>query len=204
MEKPIQSTYEPKPIPGKQVTYKLVLPPKTHYKSYHYQKVFRAMYGYTQNVTKSNGHRYQYYRKGILTDSPIVRIGKCVIVLQEKEIQPLKTFFESGKNPGHTWWKKQPFKMVHVINDYNVTEFQVIRAIEEWVRDYTIQATNAETGSLAKIVMNQSDKPVDIHGVKEIKNMIQLFGSNEWFSQYYYRSPFLVEFVSHAKAYLNR
>jgi len=71
--------------------------------AYFYQRFFRAIYGYTQVVVKSNGRRYVYYRRGVLTDYPYIKAGKTTVIVPDTAFQPLLRFLKTGKNPAHSF-----------------------------------------------------------------------------------------------------
>ena len=99
-----------------------------------YQKLFRALYGYTQNVTKSTGKTYRYFRKGILSDIPYLRPGKNCVIIPPKCFAMLDTFFKSGKNPSHYWRTKGDWKAVFYMDEKNLEDAQVIDAINTQIK----------------------------------------------------------------------
>lgn len=77
--------------------------------SYDYQKFFRAIYGYQQNVTKiikGKKEVYKYKLKGILKEGTFEKIGKCKILVNEEQLENLINFFKTGENPVHDWKNK--------------------------------------------------------------------------------------------------
>lgn len=65
-------------VRGYFIQYRFILPDSIKHSSYTYQKLFRAIYGYTQAVHKGSGKNYQYHRQGILSNYPFIRPGKIV------------------------------------------------------------------------------------------------------------------------------
>ncbi len=118
---------------GHFIQYKFIIPESTKHSSYTYQKLFRALYGYTQNVTKSNGKTYKYHRRGILSDIAYIRPGKNCVIIPPKSFAPLDTFFKTGKNPTHYWKTKGNWKAVFYMDEKNLEESQVITALKELI-----------------------------------------------------------------------
>ncbi len=116
------------------IQYKFIVPEKTKHSSYTYQKLFRALYGYTQNVTKSNGKTYRYFRKGILSDIPYLRPGKNCVIIPPKSFGALDSFFKTGKNPSHYWRVKGDWKAVFYMDEKNLEDSQVIDALKEHIK----------------------------------------------------------------------
>ncbi len=115
------------------IQYKFIIPETMKHSSYTYQKLFRALYGYMQNVTKSNGKTYHYHRKGILSDIPYIRPGKNCVIIPPKSFVPLDVFFKTGKNPAHFWRSKGNWKAVFYMDEKDLDEVQVIAAIKSQI-----------------------------------------------------------------------
>jgi hypothetical protein len=71
--------------------------------AYAYQRFYRALYGYTQVVSKSSGKTYTYYREGVLTRYPFVKDGRNAVVIPDSALQPLLSFLKTGQNPAHSF-----------------------------------------------------------------------------------------------------
>ena len=69
--------------------------------SYVYQRFFRAIYGYTQVVSKANGKKYAYYRRGVLSNYPYVKLGRTTVVIPDNALQDIMAFLKSSRNPAH-------------------------------------------------------------------------------------------------------
>lgn len=116
------------------IQYKFIIPSQMKHSSYTYQKIFRALYGYTQQVTKSNGKTYTYHRKGILSDIPYLRPGKnCVVIPSEPKeyLSKLIDFFKTGRNPTHRWHAKGDWKAVYYMDEKDLDEDLVVRSVEQ-------------------------------------------------------------------------
>ncbi len=97
--------------------------------SYLYQRFFRALYGYTQVVTKSNGKTYVYYREGVLTTFPFIREAKNTVVIPSNALEPLITFFKTGRNPAHSFEDLSSWDVTYYVEEINVEENSALRAI---------------------------------------------------------------------------
>lgn len=121
------------PVNGYFIQYKFILPETVSHSSYSYQKLFRALYGYTQAVYKSNGKNYKYLRKGVLSDYPYVRAGKNCVVISPDAFQNLISFFKTGKNPAHNWTSKGNWKAVYYMDEKDIPEQKAAKALEDLI-----------------------------------------------------------------------
>ena len=86
------------PVDAYFIQYKFIVPKSLSHSSYTYQKLFRALYGYTQAVYKSSGKTYKYHRKGVLSDVPFLRPTKNTVIIPVSALQKLLNFFNTGEN----------------------------------------------------------------------------------------------------------
>jgi len=126
------------PVDGYFIQYKFILPDTINHSSYSYQKLFRAIYGYTQAVYKSSGKNYRYHRKGVLSDYPYLRAGKNCVIIAPEAFQNLIAFFKTGKNPAHNWTVKGNWKAVYYMDQKLIPEKKAALALENLLsRTYT-------------------------------------------------------------------
>jgi len=85
--------------PGYLVEYILRWPGRKS--AYPYQRFYRALYGYTQVVSKSTGKHYVYHREGVLTKYPFIKASRNAVIIPDNALQPLLAFLKTGKNPAH-------------------------------------------------------------------------------------------------------
>jgi len=85
--------------PAYHVTYVVRWPGKKS--SYIYQRFYRALYGYTQVVSKANGRHYVYHRDGVLSKYPYIKASRNSVVIPDTALQPLLNFLKTGQNPAH-------------------------------------------------------------------------------------------------------
>ena len=116
-------------VRGYFIQYKFILPESIKHSSYTYQKLFRALYGYTQAVYKSNGKVYHYHRNGVLSGTPYIRPGKNCVIIPPGSFQKLIDFFKTGRNPTHRWRGKGDWKAVYYMNEKDVNEQKIAEAI---------------------------------------------------------------------------
>lgn len=186
-------------VKGYFIQYKFIIPENVKHSSYTYQKLFRALYGYTQAVFKSNGKSYRYHRKGVLSDVPYVRPGKNCVITPSGAFSKLLDFFKTGKNPAHAWKWKGDWKAVYYMNEKEVDEKVALTALEELVaRQFVLTSSEAHENLLNEInvLLKKDESSIDKNYaallVKESDKII----SNEWFKQLYGKSEKLSEFYS--------
>lgn len=118
-------------VKGYFVQYKFIFPDAIKHSSYTYQKLFRAIYGYTQVVFKSNGKRYHYHRRGVLSEVPYIRSGKNCVIIPQTALQKLTTFFRTGANPTHKWEVKGNWKAVYYVGEKELNLTTVKESLEK-------------------------------------------------------------------------
>ncbi len=185
-------------VRGYFVQYRFILPDSIKHSSYTYQKLFRAIYGYTQAVHKGSGKNYNYHREGILSNYPYIRPGKNCVIIPQQAFQSLQDFFKTGHNPTHNWESKGEWKCTYFLNEKDLNEADIIKAVNglvsrkfvEGVEGLALLPTEmkrALEGNLSKEyvtkLVNESQKIVDL----------------DWFKQVYSQSPELVEFFENHK-----
>lgn len=117
-------------VQGVLIQYKFILPAGIKHSSYTYQKLFRAIYGYTQNVSKSNGKTYRYHRPGVLSTLPHTKPGKNAVLVPPSALAALADFFKTGKNPSHDWHVKGDWKAVYYTDQKVVSPAEATKALE--------------------------------------------------------------------------
>ncbi|MEM4662434.1 MAG: hypothetical protein QXM75_00175 [Candidatus Diapherotrites archaeon] len=160
--------------------------------SYTYQKLFRALYGYTQVVNKSNGKRYRYHRKGILSDVPFIRPSKNSLIIPTDALQKLINFFNTGENPAHRWTAKGDWKAVYYLSDKQISEQSVARAFEQ-VLDRQWVNYGGEKMLLEDFLSKFVPKKEELKN-KKIVQFCNYLTSHEWFAKSYVYSDRLKKF----------
>jgi hypothetical protein len=114
------------------IKYKFIFNKDIKYTSYTYQKVFRDIYGYNQNVTKKNNKVYKYFRKGIINDIPFIKPGKNAIILPIGYKDKLKTYFDNLK------YKSNKYDLTYSIEKIDINDESIVFAIEKFINNYYI------------------------------------------------------------------
>ncbi|MDD4250573.1 MAG: hypothetical protein PHX27_00050 [Candidatus ainarchaeum sp.] len=190
-------------VRGYFVQYKFILPDNIKHSSYTYQKLFRAIYGYTQAVYKSNGKTYHYYRPGVLSNVPFIRPGKNCVIIPQSAFQKLQEFFKTGQNPTHEWSVKGDWKCTYFLNEKDISEKDIIIAVEELLSRKYIEGNEG----LVKL-SSEIDRILNLTEINEsYKNLIineaQKIIENIWFKEIYSSSPVLLSFYQNFKKLTN-
>ncbi len=180
-------------VRGYFVQYRFILPENTRHSSYTYQKLFRAIYGYTQSVHKSNGKTYQYHRPGVLSNTPYIRPGKNCVIIPPNMFQNLQDFFKTGKNPTHNWIVKGEWKCTYFLNEKDISEQDVINAIKDMLSKKYIDGVEGPVKLSAEIkrVVNED---ANENYKKQLFNEAQSLIENQWFKAVYSNSKELIDF----------
>ncbi|MFH1663250.1 MAG: hypothetical protein ABH986_00255 [archaeon] len=181
--------------------YKFILPKDIKHSSYTYQKLFRAIYGYSQQVSKSNGKTYVYHRPGVLSDTPFIKHGKNCVVIPQEKFSELINFFKTGKNPSHSWAVKGDWKAVYYLNEKEIHEPDIIKSLENLIdRTYIINPLKEhgsilpEMEKLRKQVVEK--KNPDSGFSQTVLNESKKIVNSQWFKDVYSKSDKLKHFHS--------
>jgi len=184
------------------VQYRFIIPDSVKHSSYTYQKLFRAIYGYTQAVYKASGKNYHYHRAGILSNYPYLRPGKNCVIIPTTAFQSLQEFFKTGHNPTHNWTEKGEWKCTYFLNEKDVVEKDVILALENLLSRKFIEGQEGMaklSSEMKRVVEKGGDTIYKSVLVKEAQAIVDL----EWFKLTYQQSPALQEFYEHYKTLKN-
>lgn len=166
------------------IKYKFFFKDNINRSSYLYQKVFRSIYGYQQNVTKKNNKPYLYIRKGILTDIPHYKPGRNSVVVPKGYENKIIEYFATGLNPAHNWKEKGDWEVKYTVEEIEIDENNVIKILEDFIHNYKIiNINNKETNlylEVENIIENNiNDKNYLNNIIKIIENIINF----EWFKE---------------------
>lgn len=188
-------------VRGYFVQYKFILPENIKHSSYTYQKLFRAIYGYTQAVYKSNGKTYHYHRNGILSNVPYIRPGKNCVIIPQSAFQKLQEFFKTGQNPTHEWVVKGEWKCTYFLNEKDIVEKDIIFAVENLLSRKYVDGSEG----LVKL-SNELERVLNIEINENYKKLLvseaQLIVDNVWFKEIYLQSSELTKFYQNYKKLL--
>jgi len=173
------------------IQYKFIIPENIKHSSYTYQKLFRALYGYTQAVFKSNGKVYHYHRNGVLSDSPYIRPGKNCVIIPPGAFQKLIDFFKTGHNPTHQWRGKGEWKAVYYMNEKDVDEKKIAEALESLLSRLRLSGSSSSPLALTNALHEAaSDSTVAAKPGQhaELISLVKPIVESEWFKSSYTRS----------------
>lgn len=191
-------------LKGYFIQYKFILPEHIKHSSYTYQKLFRALYGYTQNVTKSTGKAYKYHREGVLSKSPYLRPGKNCVIIPHNTFNPLISFFKTGKNPTHYWRGKGDWKAVYYMDEKDLNEADVLSALESQIdRTYITTSTDSpqQLSEALDLILNRikDSTKIDSAYLTATLSDAEKVVSGQWFKEIYKKSPKLTTFYTKYK-----
>lgn len=181
------------------IQYKFIIPKTVKHNSYTYQKLFRAIYGYTQNVTKSNGKTYAYHRKGVLSDFPHIRPGKNCVIIPTAAFNNLTNFFKTGKNPTHFWRVKGDWKAVYYMDEKNISEQDAILALEDTLKSSYVENVDGDYSSLESelnvlLDRKKNSSKIDAGYLSSVVTQAEKIFQSDWFKECYSKSEKLVDF----------
>ncbi len=181
--------------------YKFILPKDVKHSSYTYQKLFRAIYGYSQQVSKSSGKTYVYHRHGILSNTPFIKHGKNCVVIPQEKFSDLISFFKTGKNPSHSWTIKGDWKAVYYLNEKEVEEDSVVKSLESLIDRTFVLNPSKEHGQilseLEKLKQQAMEKKdTDSSFSQAVLSESHKIAGNSWFKEVYNKSDKLKYFHS--------
>lgn len=167
---------------GYYIQYKFILPESVKYSSYAYQKLFRAIYGYTQVVTKANGKKYFYHREGILSKYPFIRHGKNSVIIPHEALSSLIEFFKTGKNPTHKWSSKGDWKAVYYMDEKKIEEALIVEALERFLDKYYVSNPSGKGDILLKEKLETLNvSSITFSNKKVLLSEMNPLLSNTWF-----------------------
>ena len=190
-------------VKGYFIQYKFIIPENMKHSSYTYQKLFRALYGYTQAVFKSNGKTYHYHRAGVLSDIPYLRPGKNCVIIPEGNFQGLLEFFKTGRNPTHAWKGKGEWKAVYYMNEKTVDEKNAVLALEQMIERLFVNSASGRKEKLASelnlVLSRQNQIQPDKSYLRSLLSETNPVVSNDWFKTVYNQSEKLGAFYTNYK-----
>jgi len=177
------------------IKYKFSFIENTAHSSYLYQKVFRSIYGYTQNVTKKNNKIYNYFRNGVISSLPYIKSGKNSLILPIGCENELIEYFETGKNPTHNWKNKGNWSVEYKKDFIDVDEESIIKAIEIHINDCKIiNNENISTKLFDEVNLILSKDNLNLNYINLMINVMKKIIDTNWFSESYKHSNNLQKF----------
>jgi len=130
------------------IKYKFIFSNNINHSAYLYQKVFRSIYGYTQNVTKKDKKTYLYQRPGVLENIPYIKSGKNSIVIPIDMEHSIINFFNTGKSPIHNFREKGEWTIDYTIEKIEINDTEIIRSIDNYIDSLVIISLDGSTKKL--------------------------------------------------------
>ncbi|MEK6972702.1 MAG: hypothetical protein AABW72_01515 [archaeon] len=177
-------------VKGYFVQYKFIFPDSIKHSSYTYQKLFRAIYGYTQVVFKSSGKRYRYHRQGVLSEVPYIRSGKNCVIIPQAALQKLTTFFRTGINPTHKWHVKGNWKAVYYVGEKELNPTTVKDSLEKQLDRLYLSEGKSVFNELKRCEVGEVSESYAKHLLSEAEKIIK----QPWFVVVYSSSQNLKDF----------
>ncbi len=162
---------------------------------YEYQRFFRALYGYTQVVKKSNGKMYVYYREGVLTLYPYIKQGRNSVIIPDNALKPLVDFFKEGKNPAHEFQDIKDWKVTYYVEETDVSENMAHKAIEDALKRIFIR-TDTGLRSIKEVI---DSLYVSLDELAEIKLKTRHIIQSNWFSSLKEKFKKLLELIDRSE-----
>ena len=173
------------------IKYKFIFNKDIKHTSYTYQKVFRDIYGYNQNVTKNNNKVYKYFRKGIIYNIPYIKPGKNAIILPIGFEQELIKYFDSIKDIS------DKYTLTYSINKIDINKESVIQSFEKFINEFEIINLDNKNNLLIKeldyiINNNINNKNYLLYIIKQCEYIINL----NWFDDIKDQSELITSFYN--------
>jgi hypothetical protein len=132
------------------IKYKFLFKDDIKHSSYLYQKVFRSIYGYTQNVTKKDKKTYLYHREGTLENTPYIRPGKNSIIVPINTEHNIINFFNTGKSTTHNFKEKGEWSIDYTIDKIEINDTDIIKAVENFIDNLNIVSIDGNKQKLSE------------------------------------------------------
>ena len=183
------------------IKYKFTFNNNIKHSSYLYQKVFRSIYGYTQNVTKKDKKIYQYHRKGVIEDIPYLRPGKNCIILPFNTEHKLINFFNTGKSTTHNFREKGNYSIEYTLDKVEINDTEIIKTLESFITNYFLVSVDGNNNKLINeldLIINNTEyyqkykKSNKDNLISKLNNII----SNDWFLKCKNKSEVLSDFYN--------
>ncbi|MDD4983257.1 MAG: hypothetical protein PHH82_00250 [Candidatus ainarchaeum sp.] len=177
------------------VRYKIKVLDEVKHSSYLYQKLFRAIYGYTQVVCKQTGKKYVYHRPGVLSKFSYIKEGKNEIIVTKDGFSYLINFFKTGKNPAHNWQSKGNWTASYSVVDVSMDEAKITKAVENQIRSTYVIDNQGNYRLLVDLLEELSlGKHIDKVFLKQYENIINFIKSGSWYDAALKRSGLVKKF----------
>jgi hypothetical protein len=179
------------------IKYKFIFKDDINRSSYLYQKVFRSIYGYQQNVTKKNNKPYLYIRKGILTDIPHYKPGRNAVIIPKGYENKIIDYFSTGINPAHNWKSKGEWDVKYTVDEIDLDSSNIIKIMEDYIYNYKIiNLNNKETNIYDELKYITENNIYDKTHLANISKIVENIINFEWFKEVKEESEKLIKFYN--------
>ncbi len=179
------------------IKYKFMFKDDINRSSYLYQKVFRSIYGYQQNVTKKNNKPYLYIRKGILTDIPHYKPGRNAVIIPKGYENKIIDYFSTGINPAHNWKSKGDWDVKYTVDEIDLDSSNIIKIMEDYIYNYKIiNLNNKETNIYDELKYITENNIYDKNHLTNISKIVENIINFEWFKEVKEESEKLIKFYN--------
>jgi hypothetical protein len=187
------------------VKYKVKMGGEYNHSDYDYQKIFRAIYGYTQNVTKGNGKIYIYHRPGILSKTPYIKKGKNEVIIPKDNLPSLLDFFKTGENPAHKWAEKGNWQATYTLYDVDISEQQAKKAIDKLINSVFIVDDEGLTKRIINVLEDLKENKVPSLPLKNILlTEMKKIHNLEWYSTISEKTNIMKQFEELSQNFKNK
>jgi len=178
------------------IKYKVKMIGNYNHSDYGYQKIFRAIYGYTQNVTKGSGKVYIYHRPGVLSKTPYIKKGKNEVIVPKECLTPLLNFFKTGENPAHKWTEKGNWSATYTLYDIDISELQAKKAIDKVINSTFIVDDEGNTKRFLSLLeeLFSENKVSSVPLRNTIFSEAKKIQSLEWYNIVSEKTPIIKKF----------
>jgi hypothetical protein len=177
------------------IKYKFIFKDNITHSSYLYQKVFRSIYGYNQNVTKKNNKIYNYFREGVISNHPYIKYGKNSLILPIGCESELLDYFETGKNPTHNWRIRGDWKVEFTKDFIDVDIESVSKALEDLINSYKIiNSENKEVKLNDELDIILTKENLNVNYINTLLNIMKRIINTNWFNEVYQSNSNILKF----------
>ena len=166
------------------IKYKFSFEENTAHSSYLYQKVFRSIYGYNQNVTKKSTKIYNYFRTGVVSNTPYIKSGKNSLILPIGYETELIEYFETGKNPTHNWKNKGNWTVEYKKDFIDIDSETITKTLGNYINTLKmVNESNKQVNFMEELNLILSKDNSNQNYITTILNIMKKIINTNWFNE---------------------
>ncbi len=182
------------------IKYKIKMNSTYNHSDYGYQKLFRAIYGYTQVVTKSNGKKYIYHRPGVLSSYPYLKKGKNEVILTKDAFAKFIDYLKTGKNPTHKWEQKGDWTATYTMYDIDISQEQTQKALEQLIKNTVVLTPDGNNRRILDVLEDMEQGIIYDENIQRVySKTIKQIQQSEWYNTNNITSPIVKKFDTLSK-----